>query len=746
MFYFQVLTPRLPQTFTYHSYKLVSVGSLVKINFNNRETTAIIISKSEKPKYDTKEILAILIDQAITEQQIDLCNWMADYYHCGVNKCIQLFLPKIIMKGIQPKHQETLKLNIELTTALDQTKRAKKQQELIALINDRGSVDREEIKTQFSSKIIKQLLEKGLITVKKGKLTNPINHSAFSVELSAKELTQDQQNALDTITKSENIITLLHGITGSGKTEIYLRLIREKIKKGEQCLLLVPEIALTTQLINYFASEFGDTLAVLHSKVSDGERLQQWHRIHQQEAKLIMGSRSALFTPWKNLSLIIMDEEHEWTYKQENIPRYHTRTVAKKLIEIQSEELKIKNKEKNIQHSAFSIQHHQLILGSATPSIETYYTATNNPTWNYIELKTRANKSVLSPVTLVDLRHEYEKKNYSMISDELKDALQCTLERGEQAILFLNKRGMASSITCRECGYSPVCSQCDVTLTYHEKGQKSPNYNLRFSNYLLCHYCSTVSGMISQCPKCQSVAIKQLGTGTQKAVQQIQELFPTAGIIRADQDTTRGKKDFEKLYNKMVNGEADIMVGTQMVSKGLDLPNITLVGVLLADIGLHFPSFRSSEKVFQLLTQVAGRAGRHKPGRVIIQTYNPDHISLQSAKSHDYKKFYNHEIKLREQFNCPPFSETIQLTFAHPDKKIAYEECINLYETINQREHRNLKTPITNYQLPITSYAPHIFPRLHNKYIWHIFLRGKKLKAILNQLDLKEWKIDIDPN
>lgn len=737
MKHYEIILKGVPQPLTYCHSESLRLGSLVKVSLGKRTTTGIITKAVKKPSFKCSEIIEVILEEAVSPLQLELCRWVSHYYCASFIKCLRLFVPTCIWSAKRKaKHEELIILNQSLEDTLSHVKRSKKQQELVQQLSESKATKKSQLEGA-STPIIKALLTKELISISTGKLINP-DKDHKSKPHHDQPLTDEQQQVLKQLreSKTHQPYSLLHGVTGSGKTEIYLQLIRECVENNQQAILLVPEIALTTELIQYFSEHFEGQISILHSHLNEGERLQAWHRIHNGDTKLILGSRSALFTPWKNLNLIIIDEEHEWTYKQESSPRYHAKTVAENIIS----RLPQANKPR-------------LVLGSATPSVESYYQTQeqerNGIKYQLLELTSRATTLPAPPVTIVDLRKEFEKKNFSMFSDELQQGIQETLERKEQVVLFLNKRGASSSITCRDCGYTPICKHCDVSMTYHQ-------YLKDFQgNGLICHYCGTYRQMPETCPDCSSAAIRHLGVGTQKAEAQLQDLFPGIRILRADKDSTGGRDDFERIYYQMKNQEADVLLGTQMISKGLDLPNVTLTGVLLADIGMHLPDYRASERVFQLMTQVAGRSGRHKPGRVIIQSYQPDHPAIQATKNYDYQNFYQQEIQLRQQFHYPPFTESIRLTYKHPEAHTAAREAQQIYtqlDTITQQRFQrsiasnpDLDSPQKdpNNQIDL---SPHYIPRLHGKYLWNIHLRGEELRDILKPLQLPAgWTIDIDP-
>ncbi len=533
-----------------------------------------------------------------------------------------------------------------------------------------------------------------------------------------KNLTTAQKEIVDSISKSRKNSFLIHGITGSGKTEIYSRLAENYIKKNQQVLILVPEISLTPQMIEYFEKSLGIEAAVIHSKLSEGEKFHAWKKIHNNEAKLIIGSRSSVFTPMHNLALVIVDEEHEFSYKQDQSPRYNLKSILKKMQEI-SPQIKA-------------------VYGSATPSVESFENMKNRTHF----LKERIGNAVLPEIEIVDLREEFKKKNYSIFSDSLSDSLNKILEQKMQAILFLNRRGSASSVVCRDCGHRVLCEECEIPMTYHSHTLKDPT--------LICHHCGKISQPPNVCPECQGPNIRFLGIGTQRIESEIKKHFPSARVLRADKDTTGQKHGFKNIYQSFKNHEADILIGTQMIAKGLDLPKVALVGVVLADIGLNIPDFRSNERNFQLLTQVAGRAGRaDHPGKVIIQTYNPDSISLTCSQQHNFDEFFKYEITQRKLLKNPPFSKlckiTIQNSSAKSLKTLSEELEKHLWQIAREQDFApNLE--INLYPAYINKIRGKfqniiLIKDLSNSNIIHKIL-GKMPKKYIMDTNLK---IDIDP-
>lgn len=494
-------------------------------------------------------------------------------------------------------------------------------------------------RTDASSATIKTLIQKGLLKESYEEVYRDPYQDKMFKKTEPLPLTDEQRAAFEpireTLDSDEHKVFLLHGVTGSGKTEIYLQSIEKVLAKGKEAIVLVPEISLTPQMVNRFKGRFGSQVAVMHSGLSTGEKYDEWRKIHRKEVRLVVGARSAIFAPFENLGMIIIDEEHESSYKQEEMPRYHAKEVAIKRAE-----------------------HHScpVVLGSATPTLESYARAQKG-VYELLSLKHRVNHRVMPEVSLVDMREELRSGNRSMFSVELMEKLEETIAKGEQAVLFLNKRGYSSFVMCRDCGYVPQCPHCDISMTYHRYGQR-----------LKCHYCGHEEPVPHTCPECASEHIRFFGTGTQRVEEELTKVLPNARVIRMDVDTTSRKGAHEKLLSAFGEGKADILLGTQMIAKGLDFPNVTLVGVLSADTTLHIPDFRSAEKTFQLLTQVSGRAGRHeKPGHVIIQTYTPSHYSIQLTKTHDYETFYQHEMAHRRERSYPPYYYLALVTVSHEE-------------------------------------------------------------------------------
>ncbi|MBA7506877.1 primosomal protein N' [subsurface metagenome] len=566
------------------------------------------------------------------------------------------------------------------------------------------------------------LVSKGLVELQQVEVKRePISYQGITPSYPL-TLTAAQESALKSIQSSllqvaeghTSLTTfLLHGVTGSGKTEIYLQALAEVVKLGKRGIVLVPEIALTPQTIERFASRFPHKVAVLHSKLSLGEQFDEWQRIRNGEFDVVIGSRSAVFAPQPDLGLIVIDEEHEWTYKQQDkSPHYHVRDVAIKLAELTGA---------------------VVILGSATPDVETFYHAQRGD-YRLLQLPERVTPSEGSPlpqVEVVDLRDELKAGNRSIFSRSLSQAIAKAVAGGEQVILFLNRRGAASFIQCRNCGFVLRCRRCEVTLTHHLA-----------EDVLVCHHCNYKMPVPQICPRCLSRRIKFLGVGTQKLEQEASYAFPQTRRLRWDSDVTKRKYSHHEILGKFRAHEADILIGTQMIAKGLDLPLVTLVGVVSADTGLNLPDFRAGERTFQLLSQVAGRAGRGTlGGRVIIQTYSPEHYAIQAAAKHDYALFYDREITYRRRLHNPPFTRLASLVYTHTNDALCQREAERMKRLlIEERDSQGIA------DLSLIGPAPAFIHRLRGRFRWQLILRGSELAAFLSQIPVPQgWTVDIDP-
>ncbi|MBD3183710.1 primosomal protein N' [Candidatus Poribacteria bacterium] len=544
---------------------------------------------------------------------------------------------------------------------------------------------------------IKSLAKKGFVSIEEVEIfRDPLEGEIIDNSQHLK-LNDEQEVALGEIRRSidsdEASVFLLYGVTASGKTEVYMQTISRILEKGKGAIILVPEIALTPQTVFRFASRFGNRVTVLHSKMSQGERYDQWRRIKSGDVDIVVGARSAIFAPMPNLGLIVIDEEHETSYKQADSPRYHAREVALKRAELAKA---------------------TVILGSATPAVESYYKASRKD-YKLLTLPKRIDNAQMPVVEIVDMRSEFkDKNNRTIFSHSLREAVEDRLARGEQTILFLNRRGFATIVLCRECGYVARCENCDVSMTYHSA-----------SRALICHYCNFRQLAPSVCPICKSNYIRHFGTGTEKVEDETHKAFPEAVIDRMDADTTTTKGAHKRILDTFKKGEIDILIGTQMIAKGLDFPNVTLVGVITADTALNLPDFRAGERTFNLLTQVAGRSGRGEvAGEVIIQTYNPEHYSILAAQDHDYRSFYRQEIITRELIKYPPFTHVTTILLRGKS------------DTATQNAAKNLGSIIYSFQeakfpdMEIQGPAPAPLARIKQYYRWHILLKAENPQEI----------------
>ncbi|CAM2362057.1 primosomal protein N' [Listeria seeligeri] len=570
---------------------------------------------------------------------------------------------------------------------------------------------------ETSEATIKKLAEQGIISIQEKIVSrDPYKHHHFE-KSEALTLLPDQQTACEKIIEAKKQETfLIHGVTGSGKTEIYLQTIEAKLKEGKEAIVLVPEISLTPQMVERFKSRFGSEVAVLHSALSSGEKYDEWRKIERKEARVVVGARSAVFAPFENLGIIIIDEEHEASYKQEDNPRYHARDVA-----------------------IWRAMKYQcpVVLGSATPSLESFARAKKG-VYTLIELPSRVNDRAMPEVNVVDMREELRKENRTEFSTELLEKIKDRIAKKEQTVLMLNRRGYSSFVMCRDCGYVVECPNCDISQTYHQA-----------SNKMKCHYCGHEESVPKKCPSCEGEHIRYFGTGTQKVEESLTKLIPEARVIRMDVDTTRTKGAHEKLLRSFRNHEADILLGTQMIAKGLDFPDITLVGVLNADTMLHLPDFRASERTFQLLTQVSGRAGRHeRTGEVVVQSYNPEHYSIEFAKKHDFIGFYHHEMQLRKMGAYPPF---YYLTMINVSDENEMKAIRTIQEMVNFLRGK------LGPEAVILGPVPSTIARIKNKYRYQCIIKYKiepnlkqELKTLITHYQKDQQKgltinIDVQP-
>ena len=735
-------TKKLNRTFDYNIPKeleeLILVGSKVLVPFGNggKLTEAFVVGIKETSSFEVKDIAKL--EENLTDKQIALAKWMAKRYFCNVSDCIKLMLtPGTRNKNKEKRIQDKtincvyLKKDIEEIEFEIETEKIKseKQKRILNFIKDNegATVPEIEMFTDCSRGIVNTLVKNGYLEIVEKKVErNPL--LGRDCEKTYKlNLTEEQENAYksveEAIDKKEYKQFLLYGVTGSGKTEVYLQLIEKVLNIGKNAIVLVPEISLTPQMLDRFISRFGkDEIAILHSKLSIGERHDEWERIREKKARIVIGARSAIFAPIENIGIIIIDEEHDSSYKSETNPRYNAKEIAKVLAK---------------ENQA------PLVLGSATPDMTTFYHATDEDEFGNTKIKLltltkRANQSSLPKVEIIDLKQELANGNRSMLSMELYSSIEENLKQKRQTILFLNRRGYSTFIMCRNCGYTVKCPNCNISMTYHSYERK-----------LKCHYCGHEENIVTVCPECHSDKIRYFGTGTQKLEQEIHKQFPEASTIRMDIDTVTKKNSHEVILNTFKNENIDILIGTQMVVKGHHFPNVTLVGVIAADSSLNIDDYRANERTFQILTQVAGRAGRENlPGKVVIQTYNPDNFSIICAQKQNYDLFYETEIALRRQLKYPPFCDIILIGLN------SYQELE--IKNVSSKIYQYLEKRLNKEEFKVLRPMPCPIDKIQNRYRWRIIIKGKmteEANEILNaclkdiyQENIKDTRIAIDIN
>ena len=711
----------------------VMIGSKVLVSFGNKKELeeGFIVGFKESTEYKVKEIAKL--EDKLSDKQIQLAKWMAKKYFCNISECIKLMQTpgtrtKNKEKRIQEKTINTIYLKkdyeeIEFDIEANKIK-SENHIKILKFVKDNEGATISEIEmfTNCSRAIVNTLIKNGYLEIVETKIQrNPLANKKIE-KTSKLTFTEEQQEAYQKIEKSidENKYEefLLFGVTGSGKTEIYLQLIEKVLKQNKKAIMLVPEISLTPQMIERFIARFDkERIAVLHSKLSIGERYDEWNKIKENKADIIIGARSAIFAPVQNLGIIIIDEEHDSSYKSEATPKYNAIEIANKIA-----------KEEKI----------PIVLGSATPDITTYYKAEKGEITK-LTLTKRANNSNLPQIEIIDLKQELANGNHSMLSFELYNSIEENLKNHYQTILFLNRRGYSTFIMCRDCGYTVKCKNCNISMTYHS-----------FEKKLKCHYCGYEENLVTICPECGSKKIRYFGTGTQKLEDEIHKQFPNATTIRMDVDTVTKKNSHEEILNKFKNENIDILIGTQMVVKGHHFPKVTLVGVIAADSSLNMDDYRANEKTFQILVQVAGRAGRENlSGKVVIQSYNPESFSIQTAKKQNYQEFYETEITLRKQLKYPPFCDIIVIGFNSLKEEKIIETSQKVYDLLKEKVPENYI---------ISKPAPSPIDKIQNRYRWRIIIKGNmdwNLNEILNKCLATIYEkndksvnisIDVNPN
>lgn len=708
----------IDKTFTYKINKeqlpLLKVGMRVVVPFGKQTLEGFVLkiyeNKDVSLENKLKEIISIVDTYPIlNEELLTLGKYISKTTLCSLMTSYQAMLPKALKAkkkvNMTPKYDTYICINYGMYN--NDIKFNASQEKILELLKENKKV-KKEVLNKISVSSVNTLLKKNILLEEK---EENYRYNLINEEKIKFNLNEEQQKVYKEIFNSINTneTFLLYGVTGSGKTNVYMKVIEDVIKNNKTAILLVPEISLTAQIIKRFTSYFSN-IAVLHSGLSDGEKYDEWRKINEGKVNIVIGARSAIFAPLKNIGVIIIDEEHSQTYKQENNPRYNAIDIAK---------------ERCKYHNC------PLILGSATPSLESFARAKKN-VYKLLELKNRYNNNTMPKVEIIDMNKEFKKAS-GYFSNTLIDQIKETLERKEQVILFLNRRGYSSFLTCSSCGYVEKCPNCDISLTYHKS-----------SNMLRCHYCGYATKRKKLCPKCQE-EFKDYGIGTEKVEEELKSLIKDAKIIRMDVDTTTTKNAHAKIINSFLEEKYNILVGTQMIAKGLDFPNVTLVGVLNADIGLNFPDFRSSEITFSLLNQVLGRSGRgNKEGKVLIQTFNPEHYAIAYTKNHDYLGFYNEEMKIRKILKYPPYYYICSIKIISKDYNLASKSS---YDVVNY-----LKQNIKN-EIILGPSVCNVF-KLNNNYRFQIIIKYKDINNILEYLtniehhyfNKKDIKVEIDFN
>lgn len=649
-----IATSETDRIFDYLCDETVAEGSRVFAPFGGRVTPGFVVALKEKSDYPLeklKKVKAADAVPALNAECLSLAKKIAARYACPLASALRLFLPSEMRKGKVRelmKRYATLARPIgEILSALPRS--AKNQIAAAEYLNEQKKCECALLNAKFAGSVA-ALEKKGFILVSEEQvLRDP--YKQLEGETIERVLTEDQQNAVRAIREDDRTVQLLHGVTGSGKTEIYLRLIADCLARGKSAIFLVPEISLTPQMLSQLRARFGKNAAIMHSGLSAGEKFDEWQRLRNGEAKIAIGARSAVFAPLSSIGVIVIDEEHDSSYSSETTPRYTTFDVA---------------------HLRAKYNGCKLILGSATPSVETYKRAKEGE-FNLVPLYKRVNRKPMPQIDIVDMRKEARRGNNTSFSAALRDALGDCLEKGNQAIIFLNRRGYSQTVICRDCGYVAKCENCDVSLTYH-----------REEDCLKCHYCGAKYKMLRGCPECGGSHLSYAGTGTQRIEAELKKAFPSARVLRMDNDTTSGKEGHFKILKEFGEHRADVLVGTQMIAKGHDFPSVTLVGILDADMSLHFADYRSGERTFQLITQVAGRSGRaSEKGKVVLQTYDPENEVLRYAVAYDYLGFYENEISLRAAGLFPPFSKIVRVLVSGEDEKKTVETLRTLHSELS---------------------------------------------------------------
>lgn len=716
-----ILNSEVDKIFDYIANEDIKIGQRVLVPFGNRTVEGYVINIKQTSSCDKSKLKSVIkaLDKypVIIPEMLELSKFLVKKYNLRVMDTLRLFLPSGMRKDKVKTVVNTICfLNKDISSFNCIKKNAKNQFAIVNYLKNKTQENITTLNSLFGNASVKKLIELNVINTREDNIYNSLVKSTQSMPNHT--LTKYQQEAVDKICKDFKKIFLLFGVTGSGKTEVYMKAIQNCIENKKTAIMLVPEIGLTPQVMKNFIGKFGQSVAILHSGLSNRERYDEWHRILNGEANIVVGARSAVFAPVRDLGLIIIDEEHDGSYFSESNPRYSTIDVAK-----------------------FRINYNNanLVLGSATPSVETYEKALKNE-YELIELPNRVNGKEMPSIQIVDMCSEIRNGNSGIFSNILLGELNNTFKQGNQALLFLNRRGYVSFVRCTDCGYVAKCEDCDVSLVYHKEDEQ-----------LKCHYCGKRYLKLACCPNCKSTALRQGAVGTQKVVEELKKFFPNIPVFRMDNDTTQNKNSHTSILEQFSNTKPSVLVGTQMIAKGHDFPNITFVGIIDADVSLHFADFRAQERTFQLITQVAGRAGRsEKQGKVVLQTYCPNHFVYRYATEYNYKKFFEKELNLRKVTKFPPYSVIVRvlLTCENEDflKQYSKEYACKIDEIRNENKNdfiyfNLMKSPVKRIQ---TKFRYQILIRLNSKNADNILQEIFKIDKLMKKKEVLTF-VEINP-
>ncbi|NLK63976.1 MAG: primosomal protein N' [Tissierellia bacterium] len=712
----QIYTYGVPDALTSSAQE----GKRVRVNFGRGKNIidALIVSVDISCDYPVEKIKPVIdvIDEKpiITKEMLKILFWIRERYICKYSDAMRLMIPS----ETQSVYEKHVRLKEDKEISQYKINKTQNQIKVIEYLKKHQTVSTAQLmeKLSISKAVLNNLIKKDILEEKL--VFDYSNQTEFHLDEPLR-LNEEQKNACRIILNSDKRAFLLHGVTGSGKTEVYMNIIEEYLKEGKQSIMLVPEISLTAQTIDRFEKRFGNKIAVFHSKLSKKDRYIQWLRVYKKEADIVIGARSALFAPIENLGLIVIDEEHEDSYISSTSPKYDTMEVAIKMAYMTGG---------------------KVILGSATPSLNTYYLAMKGQI-ELIEMKKRVKDAQMPEMKIINMSDELDKGNNTIISEELYESIRNSLRQKEQVILFLNKRGYSGFVSCKKCGYVVRCKRCDVSMTYHLVG-----------NIMKCHYCGSARKMFDECPKCGSDKIEQFSAGTQHVEKLIRQLFPYAFIERMDLDSMSDTDSYENIYKDFKNRKIDILIGTQMLAKGFDFPNVTTVGVLSADAILNLPFYNASEKTFQLITQVSGRAGRgDKKGKVYIQTYEPENFIINAARNNDYDLFLHQELKLRKEFAFPPFINIINICLISKKEEFLVKTANKKYSEVKEAVTEMIKERSLLLYRPV----PHNIYKVNDEYRINLYIKvsnhslselKKILRTVYMEKDIENIKVSININ